>query len=95
MKELNMHEYEAQKASFYKKHYGENGFKERSTLEGETIRKAVYFDDGATWYEVSRPETVQIEQTIHGVKVIVPVTLYTTEVWDTDNSVSRKLWQAA
>ena len=90
---MTMKQYNDSKAAFYRKHYGERGYRERGGVEGETIRKAVCFDDGAVWNEVTEPvyETVEVEA--HGLKFKVQVKLYRTEVWDTENSVSRYLYE--
>jgi len=95
MKEITMREYDESKTAFFRKHYGENGYRESSKLEGDIIRKIYCFEDGATWYEVTMPEYVTIENEIHGIRVKSTHRLYSTEVWDTENSISRKLWEAA
>ena len=63
-KHLTMKEYNEQKAAFYRKHYGERGGRESGSVDGETIRKTVCFEDGHTWEEITEPvyETVEIEK---------------------------------
>lgn len=88
-------EYQGEMVSFYKKHTSANGRKEYTRCDGEMIGKQVCFEDGAVWYEVSRPEWVEIESVVHGVKVKATVKMFTTEYFDSDNSQSRKVWTVA
>ena len=95
MKEITMKEYNDTKTAFFKKHYGEDGFKEYSNLENDIIHKEYCFKDGATWYEVTMPTWEQETIEKHGIKQTVSLKFYRTEVWDTDNSTSRNLYEAA
>lgn len=90
---ISMKQYLTDKASFYRKHYGEHGYKEQGGCEGATIRKMVLFEDGATWYEVTEPiyETVVVD--VHGISVETQVKLYRTEIWDTEDQISRFLYE--
>ena len=75
------------------KHYGERGGRESGSVDGEIIRKTVCFEDGHAWEEVTEPvyETVEVEK--HGLKFTVPVKMYRTEIWDSENSKSRYLYE--
>lgn len=91
---ITMKQYSDSKAAFYRKHSDERGYREFSELEGERNYKEVYFPDCHVWHEVTEPviETVEVE--VHGIKVKTQVKLYRTEIWDTENSASRYLYEA-
>lgn len=93
MREMTMTEYMEQKCKFIRKHYGENGYKEHGHVIGETIHKVLVFEDGACWYETTLPVHEVLCGEIHGIKCESVVKLYCTEVWDSDNPDTRKLYE--
>lgn len=95
MKEITMKEYNDNKAAFFKKHYGKDGFKEYSKLADDIIHKEYCFADGAAWYEVTMPTWEQTIIEMHGIKQTVKLKFYRTEVWNSDNSTSCNLYEAA
>jgi len=92
-KNITMEQYNEEKRAFYQKHYGERGYREYGNVDGEQIHKEVCFADGAGWNEITEPfeETIQVER--HGLNIEVKVKFYRTEIWDSDNSVSRYLYE--
>ena len=95
MTTLTMREYLDQKTAFFNKHYGTRGGRESGGVEDETIRKTVCFEDGHAWEEITEPvyEMVEIEK--HGLKLLVKVKFYRTEIWDSDNPRSRYYYEPA
>ncbi len=94
MRTATMNEYNSAKAEFISRHYGENGYREYSGVEGEVIYKELAFMDGANWYETTMPiwETEIIER--HGIKTKVTIKYYQTEFWSTEQG-STYFYEAA
>lgn len=92
-KHLTMREYNDQKAAFYRKHFGERGGRESGSVDGETIRKTVCFEDGHVWNEITEPLYEKIEVEKYGLKFSVLVKMYRTEIWDSEDSSSRYLYE--
>ena len=92
---MTMREYSESKAAFFRKHYGERGYRESGEVVGERICKSYIFEDGAEWFEITEPvyETTVVE--LHGIKNKVQLKFYRTEIWDTEDSKSRYLYEAA
>ena len=94
MRPATMNEYNSAKAEFIRKHYGEEGYREYSSLESDVFYKELVFMDGTNWYETTMPiwETVEVEN--HGIKTKVEIKYYMTEFWSTEDG-SRYLYEAA
>ena len=92
---MTMREYLDSKAAFIRKHYGERGFREVGDVVNETIRKSYLFEDGAVWSEITEPIHEEMAGVMHGLPVTATVKMYRTEVWDSENSKSRYLYEIA
>ena len=93
MKTITWNEYNTQKAAFYAKH-GEG--KESSELGADgSIYKTVGFKDGAVWYELGEDITEKDIVMRHGIWTEATFHFRRYEVWDTENSASRYLYQRA
>ena len=95
MTTLTMREYLDQKTAFINKHYGTRGGRESGGVEGETIRKTICFEDGHAWEEITEPVYEMVEVEKYGMKLLVQVKFYRTEIWDSDNSRSRYYYEPA
>lgn len=95
MTEITMKQYNAQKKAFNKKHWGSRGAKETGHVNGEIIYKTVSFEDGHTWEEVTVPVYEVVEVKKHNITIPVEIKFYRTEVWDSENSFSRYLYEKA
>ena len=94
-KTYTMAQYNKAKADFLRKHSKGNGIKERGGLDGDTIHKIYECQDGGMWHEITQPITETIKGMAHGLDVVAEVQMYRTEIWDTDNSTSRYLYEVA
>lgn len=74
---------------FIRKH---GSYREKTSLEGNTQRKMILFEDGSTWYECSRKVYETARDTVKGVKVEFNVELFETEWWSDDNTTSKKMY---
>lgn len=60
------------------------------------IHKTVYWDDGATWYEITETEySENVEIEVHGIKMTVNVPMRRTEYWSTEKATSRYFYEKA
>ena len=83
--ELNgFDEYMKDKAEFFKKH-GDYKLHD-SGMSQNGYLKSYCFDDGADFYELCGPVTEEVEVELHGVKAKVPVKLFRTEYWSSEDS---------
>ena len=85
-------DYEQEKDEFFKRHH--NAFNVTTKgQDAEYYTKTYTFEDQAIWYEVMRKVTVEAEGEIYFCKFRMPVELFETEYWSTDNSKSNKYYE--
>lgn len=94
-KTINMKQYNESKAAFIRKHCGTRGFKEYGKVDGERIIKTMCFEDEACWHEITEPVYEDWVVEARGLKIHNTIKLYRTEIWDSENSISRYLYEAA
>ena len=84
-------EYEKDFGEFLKKHQkGSNEISvSTSPMTNDRYHKTYASTDGGEFTEINERVTEMAEAEIHGLKVTVPVVLYRTEYWSTDNSKSK------
>ncbi len=95
MKEVSYKEYIKAKREFYLKHSEEFAPHEVRKTEGTAHYKTICFDDGANWYETTKPVTEMVVIDLHGECFEEPVDFYRTEFWNTDDGVSSFLYERA
>ena len=88
-------EYMADKEAFAKKHNKKAECKVfTSPMENNRYHKEMCWSDGHMWCEVTEMITEDVEAEAHGIKVTVPVTLWRTEVWSTEQP-SKYMYERA
>ena len=76
-------EYMKDKAKFFKKH---GDYKiHYSGMSQNGYLKSYCFDDGADFYELCGPVNEEVEVELNGVKAKVPVKLFRTEYWSSED----------
>lgn len=93
---ISMKEYARDKKAFYQRHTRLDGkYQEFGEVTGEKVSKQVCFPDGASWWEVTEPYSEKVTIIRHGLKIPIELKYIRTEVWDSEDSKSRFLYQHA
>lgn len=84
---VTMKEYYKDMENFFKKH---DSKAERTTytspMENNSYYKETSWENGANWYEVTALIEEMVEAEAHGIKVMVPVKMWRTEYWTTEQA---------
>ncbi|MBO7612618.1 MAG: hypothetical protein J6S81_02205 [Treponema sp.] len=91
--EVTVKTYEQDKQKFFEAHNYDYSLSTSGMDEYDTYHKTYCFEDGATWYETSRPVIETLTSKAHGFEIKTNVKFMVTEYWNSKESGTKSYYE--